>query len=171
MRSNTTGAVSTPAAVSTEGTDELPQDVQRDVDLVAAGFTGPLWQQTADELYAYAFKPLLSAMRRTHKLADLCAKSATPLVITDEDRGTLYRSAPDRERLAIPAPGRDCLALRQDFHRRRARCEDRIRGARDTGLVRRADQRRVPGRWQQVRVHRRDAARHREVRRSGGGAT
>ncbi|MFF1604823.1 sigma factor-like helix-turn-helix DNA-binding protein [Streptomyces mirabilis] len=105
MRSNTTGAVSTPAAVSTEGTDELPQDVQRDVDLVAdlvaAGFTGPLWQQTADELYAYAFKPLLSAMRRTHKLADLCAKSATPLVITDEDRGTLYRSAPDRERLAI----------------------------------------------------------------------
>ncbi|MEU2718417.1 sigma factor-like helix-turn-helix DNA-binding protein [Streptomyces sp. NPDC007205] len=106
MRSSTTGGVGTPAPTSTEGGgDELPEDVQRDVDLVAdlvaAGFTGPLWQQTADELYAYAFKPLLSAMRRTHKLTELCAKSATPLVLTDEDRGTLYRSAPDRDYLAV----------------------------------------------------------------------
>ncbi|WP_326793960.1 hypothetical protein OHA79_52020 (plasmid) [Streptomyces sp. NBC_00841] len=105
MRSNITGAAGTPTVVTTDGSDELPQDIQRDVDLVAdiltTGFTSPLWQQTADELYAYAFKPLLSAMRRTHKLADLCAKSATPLVMTDEDRGTLYRSAPDREHLAV----------------------------------------------------------------------
>ncbi|MFE6808635.1 RNA polymerase sigma factor [Streptomyces sp. NPDC057681] len=105
MRSSRMRAAESPAAVITDGTDVLPQEVQRDVDLVAelvaADFAGPRWQRTADELYAYAFKPLLSAMRRTDKLTALCKASATPLWMSDEDRTTLYRSAPDREYLAI----------------------------------------------------------------------
>lgn len=84
---------------------DLPEAVQRDVDrvadVVAVGFRGPVWHQMAGELYAYAFGRLCAVMRRTDKLMALTAKSMTPLSMTDEDRGTLYRSAPDREHLAI----------------------------------------------------------------------
>ncbi|GAA1141703.1 LuxR C-terminal-related transcriptional regulator [Streptomyces javensis] len=75
--------------------------MDRVADVVEAGFTGPVWRQMADELYAYAFTPLRAAMRRTDKLMDLTAKSKTPLSMTDKDRSTLYRSAPDREHLTI----------------------------------------------------------------------
>ncbi|MFI2764898.1 sigma factor-like helix-turn-helix DNA-binding protein [Streptomyces echinatus] len=84
---------------------DLPEAVQRDVDrvaeVVAEGFRGPLWHQMASELNGYAFGRLCAVMRRTDKLMKLTEKSMTPLALTDEDRGTLYRSAPDRDRLAL----------------------------------------------------------------------
>ncbi|MFI1568755.1 hypothetical protein ACH4ZX_38035 [Streptomyces sp. NPDC020490] len=95
--------------------EELPEDVQYDVDrvadVVAAGARGPLWEQLASELYGYAFRPLLRAMRHTETLAALTANSRTPLVMNDEERSTLYRSAPDREELAI----RTMAAAMKDF--------------------------------------------------------
>lgn len=103
MHSTSTGSPGTKPRDSI-GRD-LPEDVQHDVDrvadVVAAGFTGPVWQQMADELYAYAFVPLMAAMRRTDTLMALTADSMTPLTLTSEDGSTLYRSAGDRERLAI----------------------------------------------------------------------
>ncbi|MER8084270.1 RNA polymerase sigma factor [Streptomyces sp. NPDC087532] len=106
MRFNNTGAPGAAARSSTDDNgQDLPEDVQNDVDrvadVVAAGFRGPVWQQMAEELYAYAFGRLCAVMRRTDKLMRLTAKSKTPLAMTDEDRATLYRSAPDREHLAI----------------------------------------------------------------------
>ncbi|MEU3279255.1 sigma-70 region 4 domain-containing protein [Streptomyces antibioticus] len=106
MRFNDTGDPGTLARGNTEDDgQDLPEDVQNDVDrvadAVAAGFRGPVWHQMADELYAYAFGRLCAVMRRTDKLMRLTAKSKTPLAMTDEDRATLYRSAPDREHLAI----------------------------------------------------------------------
>ncbi|MFD6033316.1 RNA polymerase sigma factor [Streptomyces griseoincarnatus] len=84
---------------------DLPEAVQDDVDrvadVIAAGFRGPVWHQMADELYAYSFNRLCAVMRRTDKLMTLTAKSKTPLSMTHEDRGTLYRNAPVREHLAI----------------------------------------------------------------------
>ncbi|TKA06369.1 helix-turn-helix domain-containing protein [Actinacidiphila oryziradicis] len=106
MRSNSTGDPGTQNR-DNAGSDaeDLPEDVQHGVDRVAelidVGFKGTLWHQTASELYAYAFPPLLTAMRRTDKLVELTAKSATPLEMSDEERSTLHRSPPDRENLAI----------------------------------------------------------------------
>ena len=84
MRSNTTGGPETPPVSGVGDADgDLPQDVQRDVDRIAelleTGFAGRLWQQTAAELYGYAFKPLLTAMRHTDKLTSLTRNSMTPL--------------------------------------------------------------------------------------------
>ncbi|MFE1075109.1 RNA polymerase sigma factor [Streptomyces sp. NPDC058783] len=106
MRFNDTGDLGTHAWGDTEDVrQDLPEDVQNDVDrvadAVAAGFRGPVWHQMAEELYGYAFGRLVAVMRRTDKLMRLTAKSKTPLAMTDEDRATLYRSAPDREHLAI----------------------------------------------------------------------
>ncbi|MFF4827934.1 RNA polymerase sigma factor [Streptomyces sp. NPDC001312] len=106
MRSNSTGGPETPSRTSTGSTtEEVPEDIQRDVDrvaeLVATGFTGRLWQQTADELFSYAFRPLMVAMRRTDKLVALTAKSRTPLQMSDEERSTLHRNPADREDLAV----------------------------------------------------------------------
>ncbi len=105
MRFNSTGGPDVRHLGRISGGLDLPEDVQHDVDrvadVVAAGFRGPLWQQMAAELNAYAFKPLCSAMRRTDKLMHLVAKSRTPLEITDEERSTLHRSAPDREQIAL----------------------------------------------------------------------
>ncbi|MFC8008590.1 RNA polymerase sigma factor [Streptomyces olivaceus] len=106
MRSNRTGGLGTQSRTSTGSTtEELPEEIQRDVDRVAelvdTGFTGRLWQQTADELFGYAFKPLVVAMRHTYKLAALTAKSKTPLRMSDEERSTLHRNSADREDLAV----------------------------------------------------------------------
>ncbi|MEU8523394.1 sigma factor-like helix-turn-helix DNA-binding protein [Streptomyces sp. NPDC048577] len=105
MRFNSTGVPDIRHRGRISGGLDLPEDVQHDVDrvadVVAAGFRGPLWQQMAAELNAYAFKPLSSAMRRTDKLMNLVAKSRTPLKMTDEERSTLHRSAPDREQIAL----------------------------------------------------------------------
>ncbi|MFF4827985.1 hypothetical protein ACFY20_34360 [Streptomyces sp. NPDC001312] len=102
MRSNTTGGPETLSRTSTGSTtEELPEDIQRDVDRVATGFTGRLWQQTADELFSYAFRPLMVAMRRTDKLVALTTKSRTPLQMSDEERSTLHRNPADREDLAV----------------------------------------------------------------------
>ncbi|MEW2458824.1 RNA polymerase sigma factor [Streptomyces albus] len=83
----------------------MPEDIQRDVDrvseLVTTGFTGRLWQQTADELFGYAFKPLMVAMRRTDTLMALVKKSNTPLKMSDEERSSLHRNSADREDLAV----------------------------------------------------------------------
>jgi hypothetical protein len=106
MRFNGTGGPDAESwDTASEGRPELSEVVQHDVDrvadVVAAGFRGPVWHQMADELYGYAFGRLCAVMRRTDKLMRLTAKSMTPLSMTDEDRGTLYRSARDREHLAI----------------------------------------------------------------------
>ncbi|MGW9024511.1 sigma factor-like helix-turn-helix DNA-binding protein [Streptomyces sp. NPDC055722] len=106
MRSNSTGGPGAQSRTSTGSTtEELPEEIQRDVDrvneLVDTGFTGRLWQQTADELFGYAFKPLVVAMRHTYKLAALTAKSKTPLKMSDEERSSLHRSSTDREDLAV----------------------------------------------------------------------
>lgn len=106
MRSSSMGGPETQSRVSSGGTVEgLPGDIRRDVDrvleLVDIGFTGRLWQQTADELFGYAFRPLVVAMRRTDKLAALTKKSKTPLRMSDEERSTLHRNSADREDLAV----------------------------------------------------------------------
>ncbi|MFF8946730.1 sigma factor-like helix-turn-helix DNA-binding protein [Streptomyces sp. NPDC014864] len=106
MRSNSTGGPETQSRTSTGSTtEELPEAIQCDVDrvkdLVDTGFTGRLWQQTADELFGYAFRPLMVAMRHTHKLAALTAKSKTPLKMSDEERSALHRNSADREDLAV----------------------------------------------------------------------
>ncbi|MER5384396.1 sigma factor-like helix-turn-helix DNA-binding protein [Streptomyces sp. NPDC002688] len=106
MRSNTAGGPETQSMSGAGDADEdLPEDIQRDVDRVAelleTGFAGRLWQQTAAELYGYAFKPLLTAMRRTDKLTSLTRSSLTPLYMSDEERSTLHRNPKDREDLAV----------------------------------------------------------------------
>ncbi|WP_020123790.1 hypothetical protein [Streptomyces canus] len=70
-------------------------------ELVDAGYTGRLRQQTADELFGYAFKPLVVAMRHTYKLAGLTSKSKTPLRMSDEERSTLNRNSADQEDPAV----------------------------------------------------------------------
>lgn len=105
MRSNIPGNPS-PHEQDPAGSDiALPADVQHDLDrvedLVHADFPPPLWSQTASELYEYAYRRLLPTIRRTDKLVEATAKSATPLVMFDEERSTLYRSPRDRESLAI----------------------------------------------------------------------
>ncbi|MFH9500595.1 sigma factor-like helix-turn-helix DNA-binding protein [Streptomyces globisporus] len=91
------------------GRQALPEDVQHDVDrvaeAVAAGFRGPVWEGLAADLYNYSFVPLCSAMRHTDKLIELVARSKTPLVMTDEERSTLHRSASDRDHLALMTIG------------------------------------------------------------------
>jgi hypothetical protein len=116
MHENSTGSTGSRArGRARKKIKELPEDVQNDVDrvadVVAAGAHGPLWEQLASELYAYAFRPLLRAMRRTETLVALTANSKTPLAMNDEERSTLYRSAPDREELAI----RTMTAAMKDF--------------------------------------------------------
>ncbi|MEW2305885.1 sigma factor-like helix-turn-helix DNA-binding protein [Streptomyces sp. NPDC006655] len=106
MRNNRTGGQDAESwDTASKDRPDLPEPVQYDVDrvaeVVAAGFRGPVWHQMADEMYAYSFGRLCAVMRRTEKLMKLTEKSPTPLSLTDEDRGTLYRSAPDREHLAI----------------------------------------------------------------------
>ncbi|MEV8400610.1 RNA polymerase sigma factor [Streptomyces niveus] len=111
MRFNDTGDPGAARGSTEDDGQDLPEDVQNEVDrvadvvdvvdVVAAGFRGPAWQQMAEELYAYAFGRLCAVMRRTDKLMRLTAKSKTLLAMTDEDRATLYRSASDREHLAI----------------------------------------------------------------------
>ncbi|MFF2189722.1 RNA polymerase sigma factor [Streptomyces sp. NPDC058155] len=105
MRFNDTGDPGAARGSTEDDGQDLPEDVQNEVDrvadVVAAGFRGPAWQQMAEELYAYAFGRLCAVMRRTDKLMPLTAKSKTLLAMTDEDRATLYRSASDREHLAI----------------------------------------------------------------------
>lgn len=106
MRSSRTGGPGTQSRTSTAGTtEELPEEIQRDVDrvseLVATGFTGRLWQQTADELFGYTFKPLVVAMRHTDTLMALVKKSNTPLKMSDQERSSLHRNSADREDLAV----------------------------------------------------------------------
>ncbi|MGA5218048.1 hypothetical protein ACPCAE_18540 [Streptomyces cinereoruber] len=85
----------------------LTDDVQKDVDLVAevvaAGFRGAVWEKLAADLNEYAYPALLHAMRRSDngKLANLVAKSKTPLRMTDEERATLHHNSDDRIRLAL----------------------------------------------------------------------
>lgn len=106
MRSNSMGGPEAQSRTSTGSTTVgLPEDIRRDVDrvteLVDTGFTGRLWEQMADELFCYAFRPLVAAMRRTDKLAALTKKSKTPLRMSDEERSTLHRNSADREDLAV----------------------------------------------------------------------
>lgn len=100
------------------GEQDMPEGVQNDVErvaeLVATGFPKPVWDQMAAELYAYAFGRLCAAMRRTDKLMDLTAQSMTPLSMSDTDRSTLYRSAGDREHLAILT----LSVAMENFHKR-----------------------------------------------------
>jgi hypothetical protein len=86
------------------GATELPDDVRRDLERVAAldraGFTGPLYEQFANELYLYVYSRLRKKMR-TGEIAGLTGKSATPLRMTEDELSTLHRDDAVRDQLAV----------------------------------------------------------------------
>jgi DNA-directed RNA polymerase specialized sigma24 family protein len=75
-------------------------DLERVADLARTGFTGPLYQQFADELYLYAYGRLRRKMR-TGEIAGLTGKSATPLCMTEDELSTLHRDDAVRDQLAV----------------------------------------------------------------------
>lgn len=101
MLRNRTGGPGLRRADIREGSAQ--EDVDLVAELVAGGFRGPLWEKVAADLVGYAFQPLLHAMRLSEngKLANLVAKSKTPLLLTDEERTTLHHNQADREQLAL----------------------------------------------------------------------
>lgn len=84
----------------TELPDHVRHDLERVADLARAGFTGPLYEQFAAELYLYAYGRLRKKMR-TCEITVLAGKSATPLWMTEEELSTLHRDDAVRDQLAV----------------------------------------------------------------------
>lgn len=105
MRASSTGGPGSQIPGSRGG--ELPPEIQRDVDsvarAVAAGFQDREWKQLTDELYVYAYKTLHKKMRRSFEIIGLTAHSATPLVLSDDERSALYSNFDDRSVIATMA--------------------------------------------------------------------
>ncbi|WP_039934522.1 sigma factor-like helix-turn-helix DNA-binding protein [Streptomyces viridochromogenes] len=106
-----------PRPRNTELLNVLPPEIRNQVERVEAlrakNFTGARYELLADELFRYAYVPLMAKMG-SGEIAALASDSATPLAMSPEELQTLRSSQADRDELAV----RTIAAALQTFTRR-----------------------------------------------------
>ncbi|MFJ8787023.1 sigma factor-like helix-turn-helix DNA-binding protein [Streptomyces sp. NPDC102476] len=92
---------------------EIRNQVERVEALRAKNFRGPEYELLADELFRYAYAPLMAKMG-SGEIAALAGDSATPLALSPDEFQTLRSSQADRDELAVHT----IAAALQTFRRR-----------------------------------------------------